>query len=735
VGSEGIIGGVLLDLIRAVPAAVLVGIAPGWFWSKLLVASADLYERVTYSVALSLAMVPAVALIPAHLFGSGVTLAVAIASPLFVFLVGLAAYLKFGPAKASQEPLVLAPVQLNAFALVPVVAGLALVVWADLTNLSLFWVAGSCWGWPWLPCFLSGAAQKFMFPVALLMVAAGIVHRYAPSRGPEARDDLVRPAPSEHISSPAVVWGRRLLLPAVLLLVLIRGYAGPVMHDWPFIRGVDHYSHAVMTNLMMTKGEIEPYLIYPPGLHTLTALVSRLSGLEPLAVFAVLGPALLLLPALACYVLGRRLWGWGYGVAAAFFCGSLVGGTYYYFNDAMYPNFVGSQFLLVLAIVALVGVYSSPSVRGGLLLVLLGSAVILYHQVSSLYLALLLALVAAFLLPYLLVRERKMGITLLASLMFIGALTILYAWDTYDLPQAVAGLVGSSEASSTGTAVEMAIGTQLPYQLDYFIGAIISQPVAWLGLLGAALLAADPRYWSTKSWALAHFTVLLWAVLMFFGSRTSYSGFPQRFGRDLGVPLALLAALAFVVILRSLIKQREPATLIGATLAVALATSLIGLRAAQSFEQATGPSPLLMTTPQIAAAGEWLEQHNEGGNIMVSPHGGHVPSRMMLAMGDYSAMQSFPPDRIANPRDLPPTGPEPLRDVLWVMNHPDDERSQRLIKEHDVRYVVLYKDLPTHPPFYYWKPFKAHPELYEVAFENESVLIVVPREARASSPP
>jgi hypothetical protein len=366
-------------------------------------------------------------------------------------------------------------------------------------------------------------------------------------------------------------------------------------------------------------------------------------------------------------------------------------------------------------------------------LVLLGSSVILYHQVSSLYLALLLALVAAFLLPYLLVRERNVGVTLLASLMFIGALTIIYAWDTYDLPQALAGLVGGSGASSTGTAVEMAIGTQLPYRLDYFVGAIISQPVAWLGLLGAALLVADPRYWWSMTRASAHFTLLLWAALIFVGSRTSYSGFPQRFGRDLGVPLALLAAFAFVVILRSLFKQPKPATTLAATLAVALAGSLIGLRAAQSFEQATGPSPLMMTTPQIAAAGEWLEQHNEGGNIMVSPHGGHVPSRMMLAMGHYSAMQSFPPERIANPRDLPPTGPEPLRDVLWVMNHPDDERSQLLLKEHDIRYVVLYKQLPTNPPFYYWRPFKAHPDLYEVAFENESVLIVAPREDRVPS--
>jgi hypothetical protein len=42
----------LSDLILAVPAAILVGVAPGWFWCRLLLASSDLYERITYSVAL-----------------------------------------------------------------------------------------------------------------------------------------------------------------------------------------------------------------------------------------------------------------------------------------------------------------------------------------------------------------------------------------------------------------------------------------------------------------------------------------------------------------------------------------------------------------------------------------------------------------------------------------------------------------------------------------------------------
>jgi hypothetical protein len=63
------------------------------------------------------------------------------------------------------------------------------------------------------------------------------------------------------------------------------------------------------------------------------------------------------------------------------------------------------------------------------------------------------------------------------------------------------------------------------------------------------------------------------------------------------------------------------------------------------------------------------------------------------------------------------------------MNHPAGERTQRLLEEHDVRYVVLYKSLTTRSDTYHWKSFKAHPELYSVAFENEGVLIVAPRMA------
>ena len=111
----------------------------------------------------------------------------------------------------------------------------------------------------------------------------------------------------------------------------------------------------------------------------------------------------------------------------------------------------------------------------------------------------------------------------------------------------------------------------------------------------------------------------------------------------------------------------------------------------------------------------------------MSPHANQVPSRMMLAMGHYSALQSFEPRQIMNPRDLPPTGPRPLWDVLWVVGHPNDQRTDRILSTYDVRYIVLCKNMPDRLTQNYWKHFEDHLDLYRITFENDDVLIVARR--------
>ena len=704
----------LLDLILASLAALVVGVAPGWFWAGLLHAPADAAERAAVSIAFSMALVPAVTLVPTRLFGLGLTLPTVVASILTVFLAGFAAYARFGAAKGEDGPVVPDPaVPLPAPALVPLAVALAVAFGVIIGVMPGDAVVPAITG--------STVPTRDMTPVlALLVAASGVLYLVFRGRS----DTSVERSPESTSFLPAAPFGAwRLLLPAVLLLALARGYVGPVLHDWPFMRGVDHYSHAVMANRMMEVGRIEPYLIYPPGFHTMTASVSRLTGLDPLEIFPVLGPALLLLPALALYTLGSRLWGWGYGVAAAFFT-VLLGGTYYYFNDAMYPNLVTSQFLLVVAIASLVTVYRSPSVRNGLALATLGSAVVLYHPVASMYLAALLALVGVWFALPLLFKDRQRGLVLTLSLALLGMLSVVYAWHTYGLGAEISQLFGGGGGGTTGEAVGMAVNTQATYPAGYLVGTMVSQPVAWLGLLGVFLLVARVGRADGMTVALAHLTVFFWAAILFAGSRLSTTGFPQRFGRDLGVPLALLAALGLMAVLKSVGLRRRAPAVFAASVVMLLSVALVGTGAAQSLRWAIKPSIQMTMTPAIAEAGAWLEDHNEGGNIMVSPHVNQVPGRMMLAMGDYSALQSFEYGQILRPRDLPPTGSEPLLDVLRTVTNPTGTQASSALEEYDVRYVVLYKNLPDRPTADYWLRFKANPDLYPPVFENRDVLIV-----------
>jgi hypothetical protein len=695
---------VILDLVRAFPAALLVGVVPGWFWAGCLCASADRAERLAYSVAFSTTLVPTAALVQARLFGVGVTPAITIVSVLLVLGMGLIAYLKFGPAKGLDEPLVSHPVSLGLPTLIPLIVASALMLGAR---------------------FGAALGERVAPLVALSVLAAGIAHLLA-SRG---APPLSRPREevAESQESLVVLAARWLLLSAVLLLVLLRSYPGPLRYDWPFPRGVDKYEHAVMVSMMLSEGTTESFMLYPPGFHALAAGISGLSGLEPLKLFAILAPALLVLPALACYALARRLWGWEVGVAAALFSGLIAGGSYQHVSHARYPNVLG-VFLLVLAVAALVRLYASSSVRDQLTLAILGSSVVFYHQVASMYLAVLLAVVGLFFLPYLLLRHRKEGLALLSSLVLLGLFSILYAWDTYDLPRLVAGLLSgtSDKTGRGGEAVAMAIGTKPTYDLGHLL-TTTSQPALWFGLLGALVVVGElvRRDRISVAQRLAYLSVLLWALLLFAGSRTSLSGFPDRFERDLGIPLAVLAALAFVALLRSPV-ARGPVMIFAAFLAV----TVVGVQAAGNLEEGFGPAQRWIDRPpppKVAAAGGWLEEHNEGGSILSTPSVGPVSARGMLAMGGYSGMQTYSVHRIQRGRDLPPFGAGPLWDALWALRHPEGERTRRILEDHDVRYVVLGKHRSDDID---WRSFQDRTDLYRMVFENENVVIFELREGQ-----
>jgi len=703
----------------------------------------------------SMASVPTVAVILARVARTGIELWVALAAVLIVFGTGLLAFWLKGPAPGTAAPVLRMPeptrnpwvLGLVAAALLvglvlmasrrPPAALLALVAVALLAGGALM-----AWHRPAAPdnprpapppdagAFLSappGPAEPATSAAG--SPPSGSAAPPASAPGPSGTGSAGHQAPAPGQASPGgpppaprpfglPLWVvRDGGLAAILVLTACRVYSGVIRFEWPYASGGDQFSHAVMAEQMLAHGQYPSYLIYPPGFSALTAVICRFAGLTPLALFPVLAPMLLVVTALGAYALATRLWGWQYGLgAAALPPGLVLTGAFNGFAGSLYPDLISAYFLLVMTVAALVTLYEAPTARSVILVAVVAASPVLYHSVATLYAAVLLALVAIIGLPYLIHgghrRETRALLLGLAGAAFLAACYAIYIYNP-------GGILGGK--SSAGSAVSAVLGSQAPPGQSALLKEL-GPPIVWFGLLGLAALAVSLRYLRRPAQVLTVATVVGWCVFMWLGSRTSLDGFPQRFERDLGAPLSVVAVFGVGLIVRSLplrgaVTRTAPAlaaTIAGIVAAVVLLAQTV--HAVQASDRSAGK----VISHPVAAAGQWLARHNTGGTIITTPYmNPGMTNRAMLALGGYTGLQSFTPFRTAHPRSLPTAGKGPLLDSQEVLLHPQNCQSANILARQDVRYVVLYKtgndaDLAG---------FAADPAHYQRVFENPAVII------------
>jgi hypothetical protein len=331
-------------------------------------------------------------------------------------------------------------------------------------------------------------------------------------------------------------------------------------------------------------------------------------------------------------------------------------------------------------------------------------------------------------------HDRRRGLAVFGSFAAVGVLAVVFAWETYDLGGAIGGLLSGAEEKGKGSdALLMALGTQPPLSFQHFLQTN-THLALWLGMLGALLLLIGEGR-PNLPYALARVTLLILGAMLLIGSRTAYSGFPERFERDLSIPVALLAGFAVALLVRSL-RRGNPVALGAAVLATVLISVALVAQTRESIKVGGSAPTMLPTTlfttsslqlmtPELQEAGDWLRANNRGGNIVVTPYVIELPTRGMLAMGGYTGIQSYNAERIEVARDLPPSGAEPLEDALFLLDNPTGETVEEMQRSYDLRYYVFYK----YSPYYPWQPFAEEDDLYEKVFENEAVVILRPETA------
>ncbi len=719
----------LLDLLRALFAVAAAVVLPGYFWAGVLRPASGLGERLGYSCGLSLSTVPVVALLLAGVAGAGITLWIAATSAFLVLISGAIALAWLGPAPGPSGPVMPVPRAITdpralVLLLVAFLAALASVlfsaapVWLILVILALLIGAAVVAGQQ-----IGGRRPALDHAMAGVAVAGGEPGRQAAAGGEPRQRAVTGGDGDSGETQPNPGWLREGLLAVVLVATAARGYAPVIRFDWPSIRGLDHFSHAVMAEQMMSHGSYRTYLVYPPGFPTISAVLARVSGLPPLTLYAVIAPALLVLSALAAYVLATRLWGWGYGIGAAALTGLVLQGAYGSLADGRYPDLTSAYLLITMGIAAMLALYAAPSRRSAALAAVLGAAPVLYHSVATLYEALFVVLAAATSLPYLLyLRRRHQARVVAAGLAGLIVLATGYGWYTYGVGWPLA----SNAASST--AVSLVLGSQPASRPGHVIFAL-GAPIVWLGVLGLALLAVMLRYERRPGPVLAAGTLIAWCLLMYAGSRTAADGFPQRFERDLGAPLSVAAALAAGVLAKSawLAYRRASVPRVSAALCLSAAVPAVlavGVITTRQLHSEARPARLLR--PGAVAAGAWLRAHNSGGTIVSTPMNQGITERSVLAMGGYTGLMYYRPGSARTARSLPTAGVQPLLDSENVLEHPVSCAAATAIARDDVRFVVLYRDNDHDADL---AGFQADPARYRRVFENRVVVIYAPRPA------
>jgi hypothetical protein len=140
------------------------------------------------------------------------------------------------------------------------------------------------------------------------------------------------------------------------------------------------------------------------------------------------------------------------------------------------------------------------------------------------------------------------------------------------------------------------------------------------------------------------------------------------------------------------------------------------------------PVELLTANANLVEASEWLKANpTDGGSLVTSPYVDEALRRLGVRADMLPAVTE---EQLNDPSIAYSGRLEAAQDVRWLYQRSVSKKSLRILDSYDVRYLVLMKRYPRTLPtatrndaLVRTGRYKSHPEKYEVAFENDQVVI------------
>ncbi len=321
------------------------------------------------------------------------------------------------------------------------------------------------------------------------------------------------------------------LLPLVAIIWrLIYAYY-PVIHFHyvtpPGDDGAVHMQY--ITNLISNGLKID-INGYPTGFHIIVVYFSKIFHQTPLNVLVWFTPILMVIPIIAIYYAGKKLFDHpAVGAFAALFWGFIALGPVRAYGDGNYPNLIASGFYLPLAITFYYLLINKPKWKYLILAIIFSVLIIITHHLTVVYLVIAIIpwLISVFIGYVTKAKLRRKMLLIISVFVALIALTAL-SWIVIGplaKPFVDVLLSGGSLASVFG-AISKPVTL---WQIEE-----LNNPLLIIaGLIGLLILMVSNANRPIK------YLFAFWILILFGFSITSYFGLPGRFVRELALPLSL----------------------------------------------------------------------------------------------------------------------------------------------------------------------------------------------------
>lgn len=310
---------------------------------------------------------------------------------------------------------------------------------------------------------------------------------------------------------------------------------------------------------------------YPNAFGYLMSAFALVTGLDVLDSFKILPPALMLASALSTYALARRLFGNYPGILALFVLGILSFQPRQTLNDGTFIEILAAYVLMPVFLLGLYRLLASSDARFVALTGFLGGAVIQYHLMATTQ---AIAVSAIFLALLLLFRKDLFGRGLAKRTLVASGLALIlglpysyrYAMIYATMILGRLGLLPTSEHEARFPSLVF------PSEFDKRLGHTFFH----LAVLSVAVFIV--RHLLKRKPKAETLIMASWIAFLLLGSLTHVFLTPERFLRNLALPLSMVIAL-------TLYELRRRRVLLSTALAI---TIVLGVPHIVSWQLMTG---------------------------------------------------------------------------------------------------------------------------------------------------